>query len=369
MIINQCTDGISDPRSTTNQIYSLEALILIVFSSVISGYDAVEEMVNFAELKLDWLKKWVDLKRAPSAETLRYFICAISPNQLTQCFSKFVELNNLKSERDCIPIDGKSMRSTDQANFDAIHVISAWSTEHGITLAALESKGKKNEIKTIPDVIEMVAVKNAIFSTDAMGCQKQIAEKAIESGNDYMLQIKDNQTNLLKEIQAYHHKLERDGYEPGSYDIHREVDKGHGRIEEREYLQFELTKWIDDFENWKGLKSAVMTRRKRIISGKETEEISWYISSLSIDALLAAKSIRSHWQVENPLHWRLDVIFREDQYSLYSGNGAINMAIIKRFCMNLLKEAGPGTKRSRTFKSRILCSAVDDSYREKALFG
>lgn len=369
MIIARCIDEIDDPRSTINRIFSLEALVLVIFSSVISGYDSVEEMVDFTELKFDWLNKWVDLPRVPSAETLRFLLCTISSQQLAQCFKKFVELNSLNQTGDFIPIDGKTMRGTDQQGFDAVHVISAWSTHHGLTLAALESQGKKNEIQTIPEVIRMVGAKNAIFSTDAMGCQTKIAASIIDSGNDYMLQIKGNQANLLKEIQAYHHKLERDGYDHESYQVLEEVDKGHGRIEQRCYTHFKLTDWVDGLDNWKSLKSAVKVNRKRTIGGVEVEEISWYISSLPVDVQLAAKSIRSHWGIENSLHWRLDVIFREDQYSVYSGNGALNMAIIKRFCMNLLKQAKPGTKRSRTFKSRIMCCAIDDSYREQALFG
>ncbi len=268
-MITDCLSEITDPRKNTNEVYSLESLVLIIFSSVISGYDTVEEMVEFTTLKLEWLNKWVELKRVPNAETLRFIICAICPKRLTQCFKKFVELNGLSTEGDCISIDGKTMRGTGNIDNDAIHIISAWSNKHSITLAALESKGKKNEIHTIPDVMDMVAANNAIFSTDAMGCQTKIAEKAIDTGNDYMLQIKDNQANLLKEIQAFYHKIEREGYTKDQCDTFEEIDKGHGRIEVRKYTQFQLTDWINGIENWKNLTTAVKVERTRIISDKD----------------------------------------------------------------------------------------------------
>jgi predicted transposase YbfD/YdcC len=368
-MINECFGEIEDPRSHTNKIYSLEALLLIIFSAVISGYDSAEEMSEFATLKLSWLQQFVDLKRAPSAETLRFLLCALCPQQLTDCFSHLARYHNLSSKGDCIAIDGKTMRGTRHTGHEAVHIISAWSHTHGITLAALESKGKKNEIATLPDIIDYVSVQDAIFSTDAMGCQTSVADKIKSSGNDYVLQLKDNQATLLRDIQAYHHKLEREGFTADECNTFEEVDKGHGRIEVRRYTQFLLTDWIDNLDNWTGLTTAIKVERRRIIADEETQETAWYISSLPMNPKVAARAIRCHWSVENPLHWRLDVVFRDDDYSVYSAKGAVNMAIIKRFCMNLLKQQAPETKRSRTFKSKVMACAIDDNFRETALFG
>ena len=228
MIIDCSVIELSDPRNNKNRIYSLESLILIIFSSVISGYDSIDSMIEFTDLKIDWLRKFVELPRVPSAETLRYFLCAVNPHELVNCFNRFIECNKLDLTGDNIAIDGKTMRGTQSHCSDAVHVISAWSNQHGITLAAFESKGKKNEIKTIPDVIDMLSAKNAIISTDAMGCQKAIASKIIESENDYMLQLKDNQKKLLEEIKAYYHKVNRENFSGVDYEVFEDINKGHG---------------------------------------------------------------------------------------------------------------------------------------------
>jgi len=270
---------------------------------------------------------------------------------------------------DSIAIDGKTMRGTARKGLSAVHMISAWSSRHGITLSAIESKGKKNEIETIPDVIDSLCVENATITIDAMGCQTEVAKKIIESKNDYVLQLKNNQKSLLEEVKAYHHKIEREKYIGVSWDVFEEIDKGHGRIEVRKYTQFEIGDWVECKTRWQKLVSAVKVDRIRIISNQETSETTWYISSLDVDAAACAKSIRSHWQTENPLHWRLDVVFHDDKYNLYSANGAKNMAIIKRFCMNLLDQQELNVGRKPTLKSKIMAAAIDDTFREKALFG
>jgi predicted transposase YbfD/YdcC len=360
---------VTDPRKDVNKKYSLESLIAIIFSSVISGYSAVEEMVKFAHMKLAWLQRHVDLDKVPSAETLRILLCAINPHELVECFQEFIKINDYDFSDDSIAIDGKTMRGTARKGLSAIHMISAWSSKHGLTLSVIESKGKQNEIETIPDVIDSLCVENATITVDAMGCQTEVAKKITESNNDYILQLKNNQKGLLEEIKAFHHKIEREKYCDVSWDFFEEIDKGHGRIEIRKYSQFEINDWVENKDNWENLNSVVKVDRTRIIADKETTETSWYISSRNIDAAACAKSIRSHWQVENPLHWRLDVVFNDDKYDLYSANGAKNMAIIKRFCMNLLDQTQLNIRRKCGLKSKIMAAAIDDNFRELALFG
>lgn len=357
---------ISDPRDDKNKTYSLLELILVVFSSVISGYDTPRGMAGFAKLKIEWLRKFGSFEKGtPSPETLRFFLCAINPKELISCFHKVFKLNEINCNGDHISIDGKTMRGTRTSKEDAIHVISAWSTEHGITLAALESKGKKNEIKTIPDVIDILEVENATISIDAMGCQREIASKIIDSNNDYVLQLKANQGSLLEQVEAFHHCLVRTDFKGIEHGVFEEVDKGHGRLEIRNYTQFALTDWIDGKSNWKGLSSAIMVERTREIKGQVTKETSWYISSLGIDAKEVAKSVRNHWGVENKLHWRLDVVFRDDQCALHSAAGPLNLSVIKRFCMNLLSK----NNTIKGLKHKVMAAAVDDSFREGILFG
>lgn len=365
MIIDKCIEALTDPRKKTNQRYSLSSLILIIFSSVISGYDSAEEMAEFARLKLDWLQKFVDIERAPCAETLRYLLCAIAPNEMIKCFEIFNQEYNIDSTEDVISVDGKTMRGTRTEDLSALHIVSAWSNKHGITLSMLESMGKKNEIKTIPKLLDIVDIKNAIITIDAMGCQKKIASKIIEKKGDYVLQLKGNQNNLYEEIKAYQNRLLRTNYEDIDIDVYEEVDKGHGRLEIRKYTQISVTDWVSQKGDWEKLKTFVMVERTREKNEKVQQETSWYISSMKIGAKRVANAIRSHWGVENLLHWRLDIVFDEDRCALHSGSGPINMGILKRFCMNLLSK----DSTIKRMKHRVMASAVDDSFRERVLFG
>lgn len=356
---------IEDPRSTKNRVYSTESLLLIIFSSVVSGYQSVEDMLAFADARLEWLKKFVELDRVPSYETLRFFLCCLKPDELVRVFNEFVESQNIDFSGDVVAIDGKTMRGTGNSKSSALHVLSAWSSEHGLTLGVMESAGKKNEIKTIPKLIESLNVRNAILTTDAMGCQKKIVSAIHTSKNDYVLQLKGNQPQLLKDIEmlfeygnsSKEYALKKDEFE--------QVEKGHGRIEQRKYIQFELDKsLILNMDEWQSLKTAIRVERVREIGKKQSREVSWYISSLPLDAKLASKAVRSHWHVENRLHWKLDVIFREDEYQLYSGFGPLNMAILKRHAKNLL-----GKLPGKTLKRRMISCALNDELREQALFG
>ena len=356
---------ISDPRNDKNQVYSLDSLLLIIFASVLSGYDSVDEMCEFARLKLDWFNKFVKLERAPCPETLRYLLCSIKPQSLIDVFDEFAKTQKYCSDGDCIAIDGKTMKGTATSSTEALQVISAWSSQYGITLAALESKGKKNEIKTIPEVIDLLDARKAVITTDAMGCQKAIASKIIESKNDYVLQIKGNQRRLFNEIKAFHHLQCREGFDNVSIETYEEIDKGHGRLEQRKYTHFALTDWVDNKAEWRGLKSVILVERKRTIGVSIQEQSSWYISSLQVNARKAAKAIRSHWQVENPLHWWLDVVYGDDHSTLHSANGPLNLTMIKRYCMNLLTKDSTIKRK----KHRVMASAVDDTFREKLLFG
>ncbi|BCE01644.1 hypothetical protein TYM08_P1707 [Marinicellulosiphila megalodicopiae] len=254
------------------------------------------------------------------------------------------------------------MRGTRNSIFEAIHVVSAWSNKQGITLAALESVGKSNEIKTIPKLLDIIDIKNATITTDAMGCQRAIAQKIMDKKGDYVLQVKGNQKCLNTEIQAFYHKARREGFIGIEHDFFEEVTKGHGRIEQRIYHHVALTDWMESTQQWEGAKTIIRAERKRIINEKESTEVSWYLSSLDVDAKHAGHAVRGHWGVENNLHWRLDVIFREDECRMNSG--AMSMAVIKRFCMNLLTTKD-NTKRG--MKHRVMAAAIDDDYREKVL--
>ena len=267
---------------------------------------------------------------------------------------------------DVISIDGKTIRgSGSQDSKRAIHVINTCPNEHGITLAALELRGKKNEIKTIPQVIDMLDVKGATMTTDAMGCQKEIAKKIVGSGNNYVLRLKKNQKNLLEQVKAYHHMLLKTKFKGIIYSECETIKKSHGRIQVRRYTHFELSDWVEGLDDWSKLTTGIHVERNRDIKDEIQKDEAWCVSSLSPDAETAEKAVRLHWGAENKLHWRLDVVFGDDKCQMLSGFGPPNMSVIKRFCMNMLEK----DKEKRPTKRKIMRAAITDEYREQMLFG
>jgi len=353
---------INDNRSQAHISYSLESLVFIIFSAVLSGYYSSREISEFAKVKFDWISKHVELDSPPCRETLRTALCMIAPQALINAFSEFIESNRTKH----IAIDGKTMRATAHSSESALHILSAWCSTNGITLSALLSEGKKNEIKSIPKLIQILGCTDTVITIDAMGCQKSIALEIIKTKNDYILQIKANQKKLKEQILAFYQICWRQNFTNVKYSTYQEIDKGHGRIELRKYEHFELSEWIDDLDDWNMLKSAIKVTRTRIIRDKETTEESWFISSLLVSQEHSvARFIRQHWSIENSLHWRLDVMFKDDR-CLYTDEPALNISLIKRHCMNLLTKAEIGTK---SMKAKIMRVALSDDVREKVLFG
>ena len=353
---------IQDTRSQAHISYSLESLVFIIFSAVLSGYYSSREISEFAKVKFEWISKHITLESPPCRETLRMALCMISPKALINALSEFIENNHHKH----IAIDGKTMRATAHSNENALHILSAWCSTNGITLSAILSEGKKNEIKSIPKLIQILGCTDTVITIDAMGCQKSIAAEIIQTKNDYILQIKANQKKLKEQISAFYQICWRQNFNNVKYSNYEDIDKGHGRIEIRKYELFELSEWIDQLDDWSMLKSAVKVTRTRIVGNRETIEESWFISSLcALQAHEVGKLIRQHWSIENSLHWRLDVIFKDDQ-CLYANDPALNLSLIKRHCMNLLTKANIGTK---SMKAKLMRVALSDDIREKVLFG
>lgn len=362
MNLSACTSVTRDPRNKKNRLYPLDGLLLLIFSSVVSGYDSIDSMVEFGNTKLKWLNQYVKMPQIPCKETLRFLIASLKSEELIQGFQAFVSSNSARG--DIISIDGKTMKGTQSSTEEALHILSAWSKNSGISLCALASSGKRNEIKTIPKLLDKIEIKGATISTDAMGCQRDIADKIIAGGGNYILQLKANQKTLFEEVKAFEHKAHREKYQNDEYAIFEEIDKGHGRLETRTYTHILLTDWVNKLSDWQGVRSVIKVDRTRDTKGKYQEETSWYLSSLELNVRHAAEVIRGHWQVENNLHWRLDVIFKDDSYT--SNHCALNMAVIKRFCMNLLTKNDTSKRR---MKHKVMVAAIDDDYRAKILLG
>ena len=220
-----------------------------------------------------------------------------------------------------------------------VHIVSAWAATNHLTLGQLKVDGKSNEITAIPKLLEVLDVEETIVTIDAMGCQTEIAEKIVDKGADYVLALKGNQETLSDEVENYFNQAEAVDFEGIECDALGSRETGHGRIEKREIYVTEDIDWLPQKSKWRNLKTIIMVKSERLVSGKPASfEKRYYISSLSADGVKIANAIRKHWGIENQAHWILDVAFREDEQNADAGNIAENMSLMRRIAMNLLKQ-------------------------------
>lgn len=238
-----------------------------------------------------------------------------------------------------ISIDGKTLRhSFDNGDrMSALHSVTVWSKSNGLVLAQSRSKGKKNENKTVMELLDLIEINNAIITMDAMNTQRSIVAKLIQRKADYVLPVKENQKNLHEEIQDYFVYMNQQHAEVILQSTYSEVDAGHGKIENRIYRQLLINELIPEADKWSGIKTVIEVSRRRELKGQVENEILYYISSLPINLPLIADTIRGHWEVENKAHYVLDVTYREDDSRIRRENAAENIAVARRFALNLAR--------------------------------
>ncbi len=263
-----------------------------------------------------------------------------------------------------IAIDGKTLRhSHDAQPSDALHSITVWLREQGLVFCQQKSVGKKNEIKGAQNLIQMLEVADTTVTLDAMHCQKGTATLIRRRKADYVLCIKGNQKGLREEVEWWFEGF--DGRWPEEVSTFEETDVGHGRIEVRRYTQLPITEQLLKASSWCDAKSIVQVERERQIGDKTSIETVYYISSHAPNAVFMAEAIRSHWQVENKVHWVLDVVYREDDSRIRRGNGAENVAIVRRLCMNLARLH----PKKDSMRGKLKSAGWDDDFREELVFG
>lgn len=332
---------LDDPRINRKKLYPLIEILLTTFCAVICGAESWRDLERFGNLKLAFLRKFLPYKNGiPSHDTFGRVYSLLDPKVFGECFISWAHsLNDTVPE--LISIDGKTLRrSFDKAsNKSAIHVVSAFASEARMVLGQVKVDDKTNEITAIPALLHLLAVKGAIITIDAMGCQKEITAKIQEKKADYVLALKKNHKVLHEQVETFFKLEGENNFKDIQYDFHEETDKGHGRIEIRKCWATEDISWIEGTEEWKGIKSIAMIRSTRIIDDNETTEIRFFISSLPAKASLIARSVRAHWSIENALHWTLDVTMNEDGSRIRSRNAPENMAIIRKVALNKLQLA------------------------------
>lgn len=325
---------LTDPRVERTKVHLLEDILFIAIASVICGAESWNDMENFGKAKEEWLRTFLRLPEGiPSHDTFNRVFSALNPEELESSFISWTRSVAELTDKEVISIDGKSIRGTrEHGSKTIVHMVSAWATENHIVLGQLKVGEKSNEITAIPKLLDLLVIKGCIVTIDAMGCQKEIVSAIAGKEADYLIAVKGNQGNLREQIQDSFRFLP-------AVSVSEDVDCGHGRIETRRCSVIDDLSLIENREEWKNLRSLIKIETERYDKCRQTmlKETRMYISSLEADAVLINQSVRSHWAVENSLHWVLDVAFGEDHSRKRAGYAAQNFSLINRIALNLLK--------------------------------
>jgi len=350
-------EELEDPRSEVNLRHPLLSVVVIALLAVLAGAGGPTAIAQWAVLKQEFLLQVLDLPNGiPSKDVFRRVLMALKPAAFQACFANWLQSLRAEAtaatgvEQPILAVDGKTARrSHDRTNgLGALHSVSVWASEFGLSLGQVACAEKSNEITAIPELLRLVDIKGAIITIDAMGTQKAIAAQIIEGKADYVLALKGNQETLHQAVIGYiDEQLEGD---LASAQEQVTTEKGHGREEMRTYLQLPAPAKLPGFMRWKGLKSVGVVTSRCLRDGKESIEVRYYISSLTVDVKRFARAVRGHWGIENSCHWSLDMTFREDESRLRERNLRENFAWLSRFALSLFKQH-PG-RQSLVMKRR-----------------
>ena len=353
---------IPDPRIERCKAHSLEDIIFITIAAVICGAETWNEIEAYGESKETWLREHLLLPNGiPSHDTFNRFFSLLNAEVFEDAFLSWVRAVSFLTDGEVISIDGKTVRgSRDTGGKHAIHMVSAWASANRLSLGQIKVDEKSNEITAIPKLLDVLVLKGCFVTIDAMGCQRDIAEKIISKEADYILAVKGNQGILEENIE------DTVRFTPSTSDW-KEEDFGHGRIESRHCFLYKDLSFIENVQRWKSLAAVVKIESTRYIksTGKEEKQTRFYITSSDASAEVIGKAVRSHWGIENQLHWQLDVSFSEDKSRKRDGHAAQNFSLINRIALNLLKNEQ--SKKKRSVKGKRLCAGWNNEYLLKIL--
>ena len=360
--------GIEDPRIERTKRHHLIDLITIAICAVICGADSWVAIETYGQAKQQWLKRFLELPNGiPSHDTFARVFALINPQKFQECFLSWIKSVALLTEGEVIAIDGKNLKHSydKKAGNRAINMVSAWATTNKLVLAQRKVNSKSNEITAIPELIKVLDISGCIVTIDAIGCQKEIINLISQKDGDYIIALKKNQKSLYEKTEFLFKEAISKRCEGFSASHYSTNESGHGREEIRNYLMLtDISNQIDLDNKWEKLKSIGMVESVRTENGKTTVETRYYISSLTLDAKKFGESVRSHWGIENSLHWVLDVALNEDDCRIRKDNAPQNFAILRHIAVNLL-----GQEKTKKFgiKNKQFLAAIDDSYLAKVL--
>jgi predicted transposase YbfD/YdcC len=367
---------LTDPRINRTKDHALIDVLVIAVCTLLCGGEGFNDMEDFGKAKEQWFRTFLRLTNGiPSHDTFNRVFAALDPKGFLECFLRWTQSLRQAIQREIVAVDGKALRRAMNKKENLKYVVSAWAESNSLVLGQLKVSDKSNEITAVPELLRVLELSGCIVTLDAMGCQKKIAQEIIEADADYVLALKGNQETVHEEVKSFLDAtiVEAQAQRPPGAPVPEAaaklaqvetVEKDHGRIETRHYYQSDQLAWFADLHKWEGLKSVGVVQSTRDIDGVKTVERRYYLSSLPLNVELFARAVRSHWGVENKLHWVMDVCFHEDQSRARTGYAAENLATLRRLALNMLKKE---TTKKRGIKGKQLNASWDHSYLLKLL--
>ena len=349
-----------DPRQLGKVIYPLDEVLLLCLLAVLAGAEAFVDIARFGEKKIDLLRRFRSFRDGtPSHDQLGDIFATLDADKFQRCFVSWVaSLTGAAAE--VIAVDGKTVRRSYQKKGAKapIHMVSAFAARQRLVLGQVKVAEKSNEIVAIPALLDMLVIEGAIVSIDAMGCQRHIAEQIVEKKADYVLALKGNQGTLREDVELFAAEQQANGFKDTHVSRDQTVDGDHGRIETRTYTVFHDVDWLQERHDWPGLKAVVMVESTRELVDKVERETRFYLTSLVWLAHQIGPVIRSHWAIENSLHWVMDMIFRDDECRVRTNHAPANFTTIKHMAHNLIRTA----KGRDSFRLKRKIAAWDDDF-------
>lgn len=345
--IAQYFQDLHDPRSPVNRLHPLSSVIVISIMGILAGAKGPTSIARWAKIKTDFLTSCLHLPHGvPRKDVFRIVLSRLNPKVFQACFAHWLEslklqaLENEKIDRPIFAVDGKTnRRSHDHANgLGALHSVTIYASELGLTLAQVACAEKSNEITAIPEVLQLIDITGAIITIDAMGCQKEIAKEIINRKADYVFGLKGNQGKLHEQVMDYVNKHLDNDFADVNARQHIVTETSHGRVETRTYIQFPVPEELTTRKEWAELNSIGMVTRCYTKDGKEYSDVRYFISSLKMGVKEFARAVRQHWGTENGQHWILDMTFREDDSRICGKEIRENFAWLNRLALSLLKQ-------------------------------
>lgn len=369
-----CFEIVEEPRVAGRCDHPLNSILFLVVAAVISGADGPADIEDFGIAKREWLEQFVEFPAGiPSHDTIGRLLSLIKPQSLQDALLAWIsELRHKRCENASdgpmvVAIDGKTARGsyTDSGKTNALHIVSAWATEHGVTLGQSSVDSKSNEITAIPELLKTLDLTDTIITLDALGSQKSIAKQIVNGKGDYTFAVKGNHKKLLEGMQAAFETVHDDGLVASGFRSKDVVQKGHGRNEARHYIVGPIPESLRELvKGWANIKSIGQAINVTTVGDKETVEVRYYISSRLPKVSEFANSVRKHWGIES-MHWVLDVVFGEDSSRIRTKHATANMSFVRRFVTSLLKQ---DTSRS-SLKAKRKRAGWNTDFLETILFG